>query len=280
MIQDIAPHHFANEYRPCPPQPDSFLLCYRGKETLLLQREDGLCLPRFRDLETENPDIYENYTYLFSIDEERFYLASEQLQFAALPGVTLQKREVFRTLQPRHMAFAGITGAQLHGWYTGHRFCGRCGGPTQQDHKERMLLCPACGQMEYPKICPAVIVAILDGDRILLSKYAGRDYARYALIAGFAEIGESIEQTVRREVREEVGLQVKNLRFYKSQPWSFTDTLLMGFYCDLDGCADITLDREELSEAVWLRRDEVPPPELDISLTSEMMLRFCRGEVC
>ena len=142
------------------------------------------------------------------------------------------------------------------------------------------MLCPSCGQMEYPKICPAVIVAVLDGERILLTKYAGRSYTRYALIAGFAEIGETIEQTVHREVMEEVGLRVKNLRFYKSQPWSFSDTLLMGFYCDLDGEDRITLDRDELAVAEWFNRGQIPAPELDISLTSEMMMRFQNGECC
>ena len=143
-----------------------------------------------------------------------------------------------------------------------------------------MMLCPSCGQMEYPKICPAVIVAVLDGERILLTKYAGRSYTRYALIAGFAEIGETIEQTVHREVMEEVGLRVKNLRFYKSQPWSFSDTLLMGFYCDLDGEDRITLDQDELAVAEWFNRGQIPAPELDISLTSEMMMRFQNGESC
>ena len=114
--------------------------------------------------------------------------------------------------------------------------------------------------MEYPKICPAVIVAVLDGERILLTKYAGRSYTRYALIAGFAEIGETIEQTVHREVMEEVGLRVKNLRFYKSQPWSFSDTLLMGFYCDLDGEDRITLDQDELAVAEWFNRGQIPAP--------------------
>ena len=142
------------------------------------------------------------------------------------------------------------------------------------------MLCPSCGQMEYPKICPAVIVAVLDGERILLTKYAGRSYTRYALIAGFAEIGETIEQTVHREVMEEVGLRVKNLRFYKSQPWSFSDTLLMGFYCDLDGEDRITLDQDELAVAEWFNRGQIPAPELDISLTSEMMMRFQNGESC
>ena len=93
------------------------------------------------------------------------------------------------------------------------------------------------------------------------------------------EVGETLEQAVRREVMEEVGLKVKNIRYYKSQPWSFSDTILMGFYCDLDGEEEITLDREELALAEWFRRDEIPvEPSRDI-LTNEMIIKFKNGEV-
>ena len=88
--------------------------------------------------------------------------------------------------------------------------------------KEKFILCPVCGNTVYPKICPAVIVAIHDGDRLVLTKYKDRPVKHYALVAGFNEIGESIEETVHREVLEETGLRVRNLRFYKSQPWVFT----------------------------------------------------------
>ena len=142
-----------------------------------------------------------------------------------------------------------------------------------------MLHCPKCGLVEYPKICPAVIVGITNGDKIVLSKYAGREYKKYALIAGFAEIGESIEDTVRREVYEEVGLKVKNLQFYKSQPWSFTDTLLFGFFCQVDGDDTITMDERELSVAQWASREEVPEDPEGISLTREMMTVFKEGRV-
>ena len=136
--------------------------------------------------------------------------------------------------------------------------------------------CTACGQVEYPKICPAVIVGVVHQDKLLLTKYAGRAFKRYALIAGFAEIGETIEETVKREVMEEVGLNVKNLHYYKSQPWSFSDTLLMGFYAELDGEETIRLDENELSVAQWCTREEIPEDD-GISLTREMMRVFKEG---
>jgi NAD+ diphosphatase len=107
-----------------------------------------------------------------------------------------------------------------------------------------------------------------------MTQYANREYRNYALIAGFAEIGESLEQTVRREVMEEVGLRVKNIQYYKSQPWPFTDTLLAGFFAELDGDDTITIDEEELAIGVWMPREDIPEPENSISLTGEMMELF------
>ena len=168
-------------------------------------------------------------------------------------------------------------GGSLLRWYTGNRFCGACGAENRHSEKERALVCPRCGRVLYPKICPAVIVAITDGDRLLLTKYAGRAYKRYALVAGFNEIGESIEATVHREVLEETGLRVKNLRFYRSQPWVFTDSLLLGFFADLDGPDCITLQEDELSEGAWFDRAHLPDVPPGGSLTGEMIELFRQG---
>ena len=121
--------------------------------------------------------------------------------------------------------------------------------------------------------------ALQDGDRLLLTRYRGRPFKKYALIAGFNEIGESIEDTVHREVMEEAGLRVKNLRFYKSQPWVFTDTLLMGFVCELDGSDRITVQESELAEANWHLRSELPEDYSHISLTGEMIEQFRLGRL-
>ena len=145
---------------------------------------------------------------------------------------------------------------------------------------ERAMQCPSCGALSYPVICPSVIVAITDGDRLLLTKYAPShsSHRSYALVAGYTEVGETLEQTVHREVMEEVGLKVKNLRYYKSQPWSFSGTLLFGFFCDVDGDDTLTVDHEELSMAQWVERDKIPDQGNNISLTKEMMMLFRDGK--
>lgn len=274
MIQDIFPHIYRNEYHALSPAPESFLLCFQGRNALILDTPEGLSFPRFSDF----PSLTgEEVTYLFSIDEARYFLPKKELSLEAFPGGTIVSLSYFRTASPRFQAFAAITGHQLYDWYCHRRFCGACGSPMEHKVKERALVCPSCQHVEYPKICPAVIVGVRNGGQLLLTKYAKRDYTRYALVAGFAEIGETIEETVRREVMEEVGLKVKNLSFYKSQPWSFSDTLLMGFFCDVDGDCSITLDENELAIAEWKNREDIPDDPEGISLTREMMTRFKMG---
>ncbi|MFR5691612.1 MAG: NAD(+) diphosphatase [Lachnospiraceae bacterium] len=282
MIQDIAPHQYRNEYQPMKPAEDSILLCCKGRN-LLLRREGEIAYPTFEEAVNAGVDageLYHTYTYLFTIDDRRFYLGSGEVGEALCEHSTYEWENVsfFRASKPKYLSFAGITGWQLSRWYETRRFCGRCGKPMVHDEKERMMRCPSCGLMEFPKICPAVIIAVTSGNKILMSKYAGREFKKYALIAGFNEVGETIEETVHREVMEEVGLKVKNLRYYKSQPWSMSDTLLMGFFCELDGEAEIKLDQEELALAEWFERDEMPVKDEDCSLTNEMMMAFKRGE--
>ena len=136
------------------------------------------------------------------------------------------------------------------------------------------MYCPSCGNREYPKICPCVIVGVIHDGKILVSHYKGGFTDHYALIAGFAEVGETIEECVAREVFEETHLRVKNLRFYKSQPWPFSDSLLFGFFCDLDGDDHIIIEEEELAMAKWISPEEVFEENNDYSLTNEMLCKF------
>ena len=181
-------------------------------------------------------------------------------------------------ISPRENIFAEFTGHQLYRWYRDNRFCGTCGCVTRRSTKERAIRCTNCGRTIYPRILPAVIVAVTSGDKILMTKYADRPLAFYALVAGFVEIGETLEQTVQREVMEEVGLKVKNIRYYKSQPWGVVDDILMGFYCDVDGDDTIRLDHDELKEGKWFTREEVQLQDTDFSLTNEMMKMFKEGQ--
>ena len=216
MIQDIAPHRYDNAYHPRPPKAGDRVFFYQDTATLL-NRETGLPFT-WEEAEALADLSQLPITYLFAIDDVAFHWCHVVPQ-AVLEGAVPAKNGGFRDMEPGWLAFACITASQLHGWYHDHQFCGRCGSPAQPDQVERAMRCPACGNLVYPTISPAVIVAVTHGNRLLLTKYSRPGTTRnYALIAGFAEIGEPLEDTVRREVMEEVGLPVKNIRFYKSQP--------------------------------------------------------------
>ncbi len=273
MIQDIDPRIFNNSFADKKAASQDLFLAYDGDSVLVREEKDKLWYPSFADFEALYPHLCENASFLFSVDDINYFLVDEK-GLDSLDGWIYVTTNRFRTEPKYWRSFAGAMGWQLNRWYKDHRFCSRCGNPTKHSKKERMLYCESCGLETYPKISPCVIVAVHDGDRLLMAKYAGRVYKNYALIAGFVEVGETLEDAVRREVMEEVGLKVKNIKFYKSQPWPFSDSLLAGFFAELDGDDTITLQEDELSLGVWLHRDEIPPAELHISLTSEMQEAF------
>jgi len=274
MIQDIAPHRLDRRYDTRPAADGDIALCYQKGTVLLEVAGEDYALPRFgKQLPLSDA------RHLFELDGDDCFMVMNP-PAEAPEGCRYVPYMELRAVRPQEVAFAAITGAQLHRWYGSRKFCGRCGQKMQPSDIERAMVCPDCGLIEYPKICPAVIVAVINGDKLMVTRYADRPFRGWALIAGFVEIGETLEDTVRREVMEEVGVKVKNLRYYKNQPWSFTDTLLCGFYCDLDGDDTVTLDTAELKEAHWLSREELPPRQNEASLTAEMMERFRLGEEC
>ncbi len=270
MIQDIEPKHLYNQYRPCAPGSDSKMLVFRGKDALVSRREDEIVLPE-RALLTGG---LQDEIYLFSVDETPYFLAELAPDWPLPEGFMFDNVRSHRALAPRDSVYAEMTGWHLYNWYRDNRFCGRCGGETRRDDKLRMLACPRCGNQIFPKICPAIIAAVVDGDRILLTKYAGRAYKNYALIAGFTEIGETAEDTVRREVFEEAGVHVKNLRYFATQPWGIDADLLLGYFAELDGSPEIHMDAQELSLAGWYRRGEIEAPKDHVSLTNTMIQAF------
>lgn len=180
---------------------------------------------------------------------------------------------------PGPLPLAAFTALHLFRWYDTHRFCGRCGSALRHAPHERALICPACGNTCYPVIAPCVIVAVTHGDRLLLTRYAGSRAGHFVLVAGFTEIGETSEQAAAREVMEETGLKIRHLRYAGSQPWGLSGTLATGFFAELDGSEEIRLDTDELSDARWVRRADIPPCPDTASLTMTMIARFARGEV-
>ena len=272
MIQDIFPKHLNNHYVDCQPGPEDSVICIQGRHTWLLPDNSYPACRHFAGLEGVE------YRYLFSIDGERFFLALTEEDLTPL-GLENHSTRIFRHLEPMDRAYAGFTAQHLAGWYQANRFCGCCGKPMIPGTDERKMVCPGCGNVVYPRINPAILAAVTDGDRLLMTRYAAGPVQRFVLIAGFTEIGETAEEAVAREVMEEVGVKVKNIRYYGSQPWGCSGNLTLGYFCELDGSDQLTVDHSELSTGRWFRREEIPVPEDTTSLTSEMVRRFARGEI-
>lgn len=272
MIQDISPKKMDNQYRDKKPTGKSKIFVFRERQILIGQDgSQNLSLPGFEGLEGVfgSEEWKTRLRYYFSVDDTDYFAYDGEVEpFGRYSYAPVRS---FRQLSCKEVCFCIMTAWHLHQWYSANRYCGTCGNMMEHDDRERMVRCPACGNVVYPGIAPAVIVAVTDGDRILMSKYADREYKKYALLAGFTEIGETAEETVRREVMEEVGLRVKNIRYYKSQPWGIDGNLLLGFFCELDGSDAIHRDETELSEAQWFHRGEMPAHDDGISLTREMM---------
>lgn len=271
MLQDIFPAQLKIEYENLPPQDECPLIVFVGECALVSFKNGEFFFPSVGDFSAYKSSM----RYLFRLNDESFFLLNLD-SLNAPDGYSLENMQSFRTAQPQYKAFAVVTAKHISSFYRCNTFCGCCGAQLKHSDCERAMICDTCGRTYYPQIAPSVIVALTDGDRILLTKYnsAHSSYKKYALIAGYCETGESAEQTVRREVMEEVGLRVKDITYYKSQPWGFTGTLLLGYFARLDGSDVVTMDEKELSKAEWFHRDEIPPTDLDISLTSEMIEHF------
>ena len=282
MLQDLEYGRLENEYRPLPPLDSDYVLCFRGQEVLLRRSPDNtLSLPTVALVK-----VWQRHWTSWDTGKLRFLFRLHGVGYYLFPGESgdapapygYERARALRQTVSREVCYAILTGWHLFCWYRGNRFCGCCGRKTVHSETERALRCESCGNLIFPRINPVVIVAVTDGDRLLLSRYAGRSYTHYALLAGYTEIGETMEQAAAREVMEEVGVKIKNLRYYKSQPWGVDGNILMGFFCDLDGDSTIHLDRTELSHAGWYDRRSLPIGDDGFSLTREMIRIFGEGK--
>jgi len=271
MLQDIAPKVFDNQYDPHrQPQPgDVAIIATNGQ----IRLKDDQTLPLLQEARDRWSLATNQVVYLFSIDQTGFYWLDAELP--ATVGYQDVASRTFTHYQPAWQGYAVATAVHLVQWYQTNRYCGRCGHALHRATTERALVCPDCGLTLYPRISPAIMVGVVDHDRLLLTKFiASNSYQHHTLISGYAEIGETLEAAVHREVREEVGLAVHNLRYYGSQPWGLSGSLLAGFFADLDQAAPIALEADELSQATWFDRADLPKEDTTVSLAWQMIEDF------
>jgi NAD+ diphosphatase len=192
--------------------------------------------------------------------------AADVRQFPdVLSGEAAPLRAIFQLAGPETFALAGRA-TQLLDWLGNHRFCGKCGTPTLMKSGENAMQCPSCGLLAYPRISPAVMVLVCDGDRLLLARSPHFKPGVFSALAGFVEPGETLEECAAREVREEVGIEITNLRYFHSQPWPFPNSLMVAFFADYAG-GTITPDPSEIEAAEWFYPDALPllPEPISIS---------------
>ena len=280
MIHEIFPHKLNNAFKLCDPKPTDYLIRYNGAKVLLKKAGEKYAIPRIGELlELQGKKIedFEGH-YLFCIDDTAFFLddSSKGEDDTVPAGYEYMSSRTFRGMNPVER-MGGATAVHIAHWESLNKFCGQCGNVTIRGEKERSIICPKCGNAVYPRISPVVIVAVRNGDKLLMAHNIDNPNPRLFLISGFVEVGESLEQAVHREVMEEAGLRVKNIRYFGSQPWPFSDSLIAGFTAELDGDDTIRMQQEELSEAMWVKREDIPEYETDVSISCCLIENFRRG---
>lgn len=190
-------------------------------------------------------------------------LLSTEIECTSLKLIGL--RQLFGLIDDQ-LFWLAARASHLVNWGKNTQFCGRCGERSLPKEGEHSKYCSKCGLLMYPKISPAIIVAITKDDKILLAKNALNKAGFYSVLAGFVEAGENLEDCVRREVKEEAGIELKNIKYFGSQPWPFPDSLMLGFTAEYAG-GELVLDPKELTDAKWFKADELPqvPGKLSIS---------------
>jgi NAD+ diphosphatase len=257
---------FKPDFKPPSIEPDSALWFIFNKGRLLIKTVNELrFIPETCDLDRYKAALRREQ-YLGALDGRACFAAElpdENPQETRLKFQEL--RSLFGLMEENLIWIAGRAN-QLVYWNQTHQYCGGCGQPTADKTDERAKICPRCSLINYPRLSPAVIVAVLKNNQILLGRNKRFRLPFYSVLAGFVEPGETLEECVKREIREEVGLTVKNIRYFGSQPWPFPNSLMIAFVADYaDG--EIRTDGLEIVDAAWFSRDSLPqiPPKISIA---------------
>ena len=247
MIQDIYPSKLYNEFHKYEISDNDYLLMFNEEGKILLgKKENEVIFPCKADMchindhnSTESNSDKESVVYLFSLDDKRFFLATSDMEIAKEDYSYYTMREVRDVFSGKEV-FAVFTAFHLWKWYRDNIYCGKCKGKLVFHDKERALVCPDCGNVIYPRI---------------------------------------LEETVSREVMEETGVKIKNIRYYKSQPWGMAQDILVGFYCETEEDSVIHMDENELKYAEWVKREDIILQPNNLSLTNEMMRMFKENKI-
>ena len=229
---------------------------FRGDTLLVMDKGGNTVIPCYSDLAGIKQNLIQSH-YLGKFNGLDCYAGEVEEDFSVDGDLSfLGLRPLLGLLSEDIFSMAGRAFQIIH-WDRTHQFCGGCGSRTEPKGDERAKVCMQCGLINYPRVSPAIIVAVVKDSEILLARSPRYQYSFYSVLAGFVEPGETFEECVRREVREEVGIEVENIRYLTSQPWPFPHTLMVGFTADYAG-GEITVDKDEITEARWFKADNLP----------------------
>ena len=250
-----------------PESNDALCFAFRGNEILLA----GDRIPRLGQVDVDAAALLQ----VGELGGVRCVTAGLGAETPAPEGCAwMPLRASFRVLSADEFRMAGRA-SEIVEWERAHRFCGRCGGRTEECGEALARRCTSCGSLHYPRLSPAVLVSVTRGDRILLARSAHFPPGMFSTLAGFVDPGESLEETVLREVREEVGIEVANVRYFGSQPWPFPSSLMVAFTAEHAG-GELAPDPAEIEEAAWYAVDEIPVVPPPISLARALIDNFVR----
>ncbi len=256
---------------------ESYWFIFRNNELLVQENDKTVLIPFESDLNELKLDLgsyKQNYFGLLGKNHCYFLEVIDEIDVPN--GMSFYNlRSLYELLNEDFLWIAGRA-FQLLNWDKTSRYCGRCATPTEFNSKEKGKICPQCGLLNFPRISPAVIAGILKANQILLANGRRFPSSLFSIIAGFVEPGETLEQCLKREIREEVGLEIKNIRYFGSQSWPFPDSLMIGFIVDYAG-GEITIDKGEINEANWYTSNNLPHIPSKISIARKIIDWFVQN---
>lgn len=255
---------------PIPSQTEkAYWFVFMNDKILLRHHDAGYSIPALEDLQHcgLNP---QNVLYLGRLESMPCFAGDLSLSCPAAEGYELVGLRQVHGLVEDELFWLAARAFHIINWDRNNQFCGRCGSKMEYKKNEHSKHCPSCDYTAYTKISPAVIVAVTKGDRLLLAQNALNKTGLYSVLAGFVEPGESLEECVAREIKEEAGIDVKNITYFGSQPWPFPDSLMVGFTAEHAG-GDLVIDKTELSAADWFTKDDIPPGPGKLSISRSLI---------
>ena len=246
----------SNPILPAENKDEDLWFLFKDKMILIKSDKEKIQIPRFNDVKgiIDGLEIKYNLGKLMNIqcfcgEINSAVEVSGKFKFIAL-------RKVTAIIDKEYAAVAGKAAQIIH-FHKVSKYCGICGGKNEFVKSEFAMKCKECGYIVYPKVCPAIIVGITKGDKILLANNKNFPKGLHSVIAGFVDVNETLEECVKREILEEVNIKVKNIKYFDSQPWPYPNSLMIGFTAEYES-GEIKVDGEEIIHADWYNKDELP----------------------